>query len=78
MIYYDELPLSKDILAALNELKIDYVFQPIEVVSFVTFVPVFRYFGDFTIVNFSDEPAIAITAFPIDKNLYRQFGVFCD
>lgn len=29
MIYYDELPLSKDILAALNELKIDYVFQPI-------------------------------------------------
>ena len=29
MIYYDDLPLSKDILAALNELKIDYVFQPI-------------------------------------------------
>ena len=24
MIYYDDLPLSKDILAALNELKIDY------------------------------------------------------
>lgn len=29
MIYFDQLPLSKDILNALSELKIDYVFQPI-------------------------------------------------
>ena len=29
MIYFDDLPLSKDILAALSELKINYVFQPI-------------------------------------------------
>jgi EAL domain-containing protein (putative c-di-GMP-specific phosphodiesterase class I) len=29
MIYYDHLPLDKDILDALGELKIDYVFQPI-------------------------------------------------
>ena len=29
MIYYDHLPLSRDILDALGELKINYVFQPI-------------------------------------------------
>lgn len=29
MIYYDHLPLSPDILEALSELQIDYVFQPI-------------------------------------------------
>lgn len=29
MIYYDQLPLSRDILDALSKLKIDYVFQPI-------------------------------------------------
>ena len=29
MIYYDHLPLDKDILDALGELRIDYVFQPI-------------------------------------------------
>lgn len=29
MIYYEHLPLEKDILAALSELKISYVFQPI-------------------------------------------------
>lgn len=29
MIYYENLPLSKDILDALSELQIDYVFQPI-------------------------------------------------
>ena len=29
MIYFDDLPLSEDILAALSELKIEYVFQPI-------------------------------------------------
>jgi len=29
MIYFDQLPLSKDILDALSELEIDYVFQPI-------------------------------------------------
>ena len=29
MIYYNHLPLKKDILDALGELKIDYVFQPI-------------------------------------------------
>lgn len=29
MIYFDQLPLSKDILNALSELNIDYVFQPI-------------------------------------------------
>ena len=29
MIYYDQLPLSQDILQSLAELKIDYVFQPI-------------------------------------------------
>lgn len=29
MIYFDHLPLSKDILEALAELEIDYVFQPI-------------------------------------------------
>ncbi|MCR5107120.1 MAG: EAL domain-containing protein [Lachnospiraceae bacterium] len=29
MIYFDDLPLSKDIKQALMELKIDYVFQPI-------------------------------------------------
>ena len=29
MIYFDDLPLSKDILAALSQLKINYVFQPI-------------------------------------------------
>ena len=29
MIYFDDLPLSKDILDALSELKISYVFQPI-------------------------------------------------
>jgi len=29
MIYFENLPLSKDILDALSELKIDYVFQPI-------------------------------------------------
>lgn len=29
MIYYDQLPLSEDILEALSELHIDYVFQPI-------------------------------------------------
>ncbi len=29
MIYFDDLPLSKDILAALSELKINYVFQSI-------------------------------------------------
>lgn len=29
MIYYENLPLSKDILEALSELEIDYVFQPI-------------------------------------------------
>lgn len=29
MIYYDQLPLSEDILKALAELNIDYVFQPI-------------------------------------------------
>lgn len=29
MIYFDNLPLSEDILAALSELKIEYVFQPI-------------------------------------------------
>lgn len=29
MIYYDHLPLSSDILDALAELEIDYVFQPI-------------------------------------------------
>lgn len=29
MIYYDQLPLSQDILKALAELNIDYVFQPI-------------------------------------------------
>ena len=29
MIYYDDLPLDKEILEALGELKIDYVFQPI-------------------------------------------------
>lgn len=29
MIYYDNLPLSKDILDSLSELEIDYVFQPI-------------------------------------------------
>jgi len=29
MIYFDHLPLSEEILAALSELNIDYVFQPI-------------------------------------------------
>ena len=29
MIYYEDLPLSKDILDSLSELEIDYVFQPI-------------------------------------------------
>ena len=29
MIYYDHLPLDKDILKALGELSINYVFQPI-------------------------------------------------
>ena len=29
MIYYDHLPLDKDILKALGELHVDYVFQPI-------------------------------------------------
>ncbi|MCR4586909.1 MAG: EAL domain-containing protein [Lachnospiraceae bacterium] len=29
MIYYHDLPLSEDILKALDELKIEYVFQPI-------------------------------------------------
>lgn len=29
MIYYDQLPLSEDILGALSEINIDYVFQPI-------------------------------------------------
>ncbi len=29
MIYFDDLPLSKDILEALSQLKIEYVFQPI-------------------------------------------------
>lgn len=29
MIYYDQLPLGEDILNALSELTIDYVFQPI-------------------------------------------------
>ena len=29
MIYFDELPLGSEILKALKELKIDYVFQPI-------------------------------------------------
>ena len=29
MIYYEHLPLDKDILAVLSELEIDYVFQPI-------------------------------------------------
>ena len=29
MIYYDHLPLDKDILKALAELSINYVFQPI-------------------------------------------------
>ena len=29
MIYFDQLPLSGEILKALSELKIDYVFQPI-------------------------------------------------
>lgn len=29
MIYFEHLPLDKDIMAALSELKIDYVFQPI-------------------------------------------------
>ena len=29
MIYYDDLPLDKEILKALGELSIDYVFQPI-------------------------------------------------
>lgn len=29
MIYFDQLPLSQDILTALAELNIDYVFQPI-------------------------------------------------
>lgn len=29
MIYYDHLPLDKEILEALGELKLDYVFQPI-------------------------------------------------
>ena len=29
MIYYDHLPLDKDILQALGELSINYVFQPI-------------------------------------------------
>lgn len=29
MIYYDHLPLDKDILEALKQLSIDYVFQPI-------------------------------------------------
>lgn len=29
MIYYEHLPLDKNILQALSELKIDYVFQPI-------------------------------------------------
>ncbi len=29
MIYFGDLPLSKDILEALSELKIEYVFQPI-------------------------------------------------
>lgn len=29
MIYFEHLPLEKDILSALAELKIDYVFQPI-------------------------------------------------
>ena len=29
MIYYDHLPLDKEILDALSELSINYVFQPI-------------------------------------------------
>ena len=29
MIYYNHLPLKKDIFDALGELKIDFVFQPI-------------------------------------------------
>lgn len=29
MIYFDDLPLDKDILVALGELRINYVFQPI-------------------------------------------------
>ena len=29
MIYYDHLPLDKEILNALGELSINYVFQPI-------------------------------------------------
>ena len=29
MIYYDHLPLNKEILAALRELSINYAFQPI-------------------------------------------------
>ena len=29
MIYYDHLPLDKDILNALSELSLNYVFQPI-------------------------------------------------
>ena len=29
MVYYDHLPLDKEILKALGELSIDYVFQPI-------------------------------------------------
>ena len=29
MIYYDHLPLDKEILTALGELSINYVFQPI-------------------------------------------------
>ena len=29
MIYYDHLPLDKEILEALGELSINYVFQPI-------------------------------------------------
>ena len=29
MIYYDHLPLDKEIIEALGKLSIDYVFQPI-------------------------------------------------
>ncbi len=29
MIYYNDLPLDNEILKALGELNIDYVFQPI-------------------------------------------------
>jgi EAL domain-containing protein (putative c-di-GMP-specific phosphodiesterase class I) len=29
MIYYDHLPLDKEILKALGELSINYVFQPV-------------------------------------------------